>query len=197
MYQSKGREGWIVPDYPYDDTGLVGENRDVVGQLLGRFSFVEYSQDGWNEQQVVPAFDGDILIRDVIPYIGQFRYKHPSDGIQHSAIMLCLEKLVGDDPDMRCSVYAFSGPWSNVAGKRGLDDKNPPKIKNLFQGSNARTNYPGARKVRSEHQITFQIHRYDLETSNGRSLSDVPVLAVHIPEHLSERVWVEREADAL
>ncbi len=197
MYQSKGREGWVVPDYPYDDTELVGENRGVVEQLLASFPFAEYSQDGWNEQQVVPAFSDSIPIREVIPYIGRIRYKHPSDGIQHSAVMLSLEKLVGDDPDIECSVFAFSGPWSNVAGKRGLDEKSPPKIKNLFQGSNARTNYPGARKVRSDGQISFQIHRYDLETANGRLLKDVPVLAVHIPEHLSERVWVEHESDAI
>jgi hypothetical protein len=197
MYQSKGREGWVVPEYPYDDTELVGENRGVVEQILAHFQFSKFSQEGWNEQQVIPAFSDSIPVSEIIPYIGQIRYKHPSDGIQHSAVMLGLEKLVGDDPDIRCSVYAFSGPWSNVAGKRGLDDKSPPKIKNLFQGSNARTNYPGARKVRSDNQITFQVHRYDLETSNGRLLNDVPVLAVHIPEHLSERVWVEREQDAI
>lgn len=197
MYQSKGREGWVVPEYPYDDTELVGENRGVVEQLLADFQFAKFSNEGWNEQQIIPAFSDSILVSEIIPYMGQIRYKHPSDGIQHSAVMLGLEKLVGDDPDIRCSVYAFSGPWSDVAGKRGLDDKSPSKIKNLFQGSNARTNYPGARKVRSDDQITFQIHRYDLETSNGRLLKDVPVLAVHIPDHLSERVWVERKLDAI
>jgi hypothetical protein len=85
-----------------------------------------------------------------------------------------------------------------VDARRSLDTSDPPKIRNLFQGSNARTNYPGARQIRSDSMITFQIHRYHLEnhTKSRVLLEDLPVLAVHIPEHLAERVWVEREGDA-
>ena len=193
MYQSRGREGWVVPDYPYDGIELVTENRELVERMLSDFNFSEYNEADWNEQQIVPKFGDDIRIIDILPYIGQWRYKHPNDGIQHSSIILSLEKLASEDPEMTCSVYAFSGPWSGVVGKRSLDEKSPPKIKNLFQGSNARTKYPGARKVRAGNEITFQIHRYDLETSDRkRVLRDVPVLAVHVPDDLSERIWLER-----
>ncbi len=199
MYQSRGREGWIYPDYPYEDTGFVADNREAVNQLLGAFDFWEYKQDGWNQQQTIPAFSDDIPLSVIIPFIGQIRYKNPVDSLQHSAIMVGLEKLASEDPEMRCSVFAFSGPWSGVEARRSLDTKDPPKIRNLFQGSNARTNYPGARQIRADDTITFQIHRYHLENAakNRVLLEDLPVLAVHIPERLAERVWVEREDDAI
>ena len=198
MYQSRGREGWIVPMYPYDGIDLVAENREVICELLEYFDFSPYAENGWNEQQVIPCFSDDILIREIISFIGRIRYKHPSDGLQHSSIVLGLQKLSGEDPEMRCNVFAFPGPWSGVAARRSLDEKSPPKIKQLFQGRNARTNYPGARLIKADDQITFQIHRYDLESADGRrTLGDVAVLAVHIPGHLIDRVWIERERDVV
>ena len=107
--------------------------------------------------------------------------------------MLGLERMIADEPEMRCSFYALSGPWSGVSSKRSLSNKTPPKIKNLFQGSNARTNYPGARALVSSETVTFQLHRYDIQTADKkRLLNDVPILAVHIPDPLMERVWIER-----
>jgi hypothetical protein len=104
-----------------------------------------------------------------------------------------LGRLVAEEPGATCSFYAFSGPWSGVDAIRSLTDDVPAKIKNLFQGSNANTNYPGARALISQSDVTFQLHRYDLQTSDKkRTLKDVPVFAVHFPDPLIERVWVER-----
>ena len=198
MYQSSGREGWIYPNYPYEGTELVADNREVVNKLLNEFEFDSYKKEGWNNQQTIPKFSDDIQLSEIIPFIGQFRYKRPNDSLQHSAIMIILGKLASEDSDMRCSVYAFSGPWCGVDTRRSLGKTDPPKIKNLFQGKNPRTNYPGAREIHSDSTITFQIHRYHLENSDKSRilLMDLPVLAVYIPTHLVERVWVERKDDA-
>lgn len=193
MYQSKGRGGWIVPDHPFEDSEILSENRDVVDQILGRFKFSAYGETGWNEKQVVPAFSNSILLGDLLPLIGQLRYKWPDDNFQHSALLIGLERLVADEPNIKCSFYALSGPWSGTPAMRTLNDQTPPRIKNLFQGSNAKTNYPGARALASGNTVTFQLHRYDLQTSDKkRVLKDVPVLAVHVPDRLAERVWIER-----
>jgi hypothetical protein len=107
--------------------------------------------------------------------------------------MMMLGRLVADDPGATCSFYAFSGPWSGVEAIRSLNEEQPAKIKNLFQGSNAQTNYPGARALISQSDVTFQLHRYDLRTSDKRrTLRDVPVFAVHFPDDLIERVWIEK-----
>jgi hypothetical protein len=193
MYQSKGKGGWVVPNHPFDDAEVVSDNRDTVDAILDAFDLSPYAEDGWNEKQAVPAFSNAIRLADIVPLVGQFRYKWPDDNLEHGALMLGLERMIADEPEMRCSFYALSGPWSGVDGERTLSDKNPPKIKNLFQGSNAATNYPGARALVSAGTVTFQVHRYDIQTSDKkRTLKDVPILAVHIPDPLMERVWIER-----
>ena len=193
MYQSKGRGGWIIPEHPFVDPEIVSDNRDLVDNIIESFNFTEYREYGWNDKQAVPSFSDEIILANLLPLIGQFRYKLPDDNLQHSALMLGLERLLIDEPGLYCSFYAFSGPWSGVDAVRSLSDKEPPKIRNLFQGKNETTNYPGARALTSAETVTFQLHRYDIQTSDKkRTIKDVPILAVHIPEHLSERVWLEK-----
>ena len=193
MYQSKGRGGWVVPEHPFDDTETTTENRETADQILDAFEFSVLAEDGWNKEQIVPAFSRELLLSDLLPFVGQFRYRWPDDNLQHAALMLSLERLIVTEPRMLCSFYALSGPWSGVNSRRTLNDKNPPKIRNLFQGSNARTNYPGARALISTEAVTFQVHRYDIQTSDKkRTLHDVPILAVRVPDKLAERNWIER-----
>lgn len=193
MYQSKGKGGWIVPAHPHEDGEIVSENRDIVETILTDFELTEYSETGWNDKQVIPAFSDTVRLVDLLPYISRMRYKWPDDNLEHSSILLMLARLVAEEPESECSFFGFSGPWSGVPAMRTLNEDQPAKIKNLFQGSNARTNYPGARALISQEAVTFQLHRYDLQTSDKkRTLKDVPVLAVHIPDPLIQRVWVER-----
>lgn len=193
MYQSRGNGGWIVPAHPFEDSATVSDNRELVQQILEQFDFTQYGEEGWNEKQIVPAFSDQLLLADLLPLIGQFRYRSPDDNLQHGSLMLGLERIVSEAPDVRSSFYAFSGPWSGVDYKRTLTEKVPPKIKQLWQGSNARTNYPGARALVSEETVTFQLHRYDIETPDKeQTFRDVPILATHVPDVLMERVWIER-----
>lgn len=192
MYQSKGRGGWIAPDHPHDDSEILAENRETANAILRDFDLDEHAEAGWNEKQIIPKFSDTIRLADFLQYFGKIRYKWPDDNMQHTSLMLMLDRLVAEEPNSTCSFYAFSGPWSGVDAVRSLNTEQPAKIKNLFQGSNARTNYPGARKLISEADVTFQLHRYNLQTNDGkRMLRDVPVFAVHFPDKLIERVWIE------
>lgn len=194
MYESWGHKEWIYPDYPYQPTEFVDNNREVADEILEKFDFSEYKEDGWTKWQTIPAFSNNIPLGKIIPLIGQFRYQSPNDSLQHSSIMLLLEKHDGEAPDMQCSVYAFSGPWCGINAHRSLNNQRPPKIKSLFQGRNDRTSYPGARQICSPNSITFQIHRYHLKNPDKSRilLRDLPVLAVNIPRNLNERIWLER-----
>lgn len=145
MYQSRGRGGWIAPDHPHEDSEMLAENREVANEILRTFDLDRYAEPGWNDKQAVPAFSNSINLVDLLPLFGKIRYKWPDDNLQHSSLMLMLGRLVSEEPDATCSFYGFSGPWSGVDAIRTLNDDRPAKIKNLFQGSNASTNYPGAR----------------------------------------------------
>ena len=198
MFQSRGRGGWTVPNYPYEDLELVQENREAIDEMLNEFDFIQHLEKGWNERQIIPSFSNKIPIKTIIPFIGRIRYKNPDDALHHFSIILELQKLLISNPDMQCHVYAFPGPWSGVPMQRSLDGSTPSKIKQLFQGRNAKTNYPGARQIKATDTITFQIHRYDLVIEgSARKIRDVPVLAYHIPENLVDRVWIERQGNAV
>ena len=193
MYQLKGRGGWIIPNQPFEDSETVSENREVADEIVNSFDFHPYSEADWNDKQIVPAFSDTIKLAELLPNVSQFRYKWPGDGLQHSALLLGLERLTNEEPDITCSFYALSGSWSGVSTVRTLSEKMPAKIKNLFQGRDAKTNYPGARALISTEAITFQLHRYDIQTPDKkRKIYDVPTLAVHVPDRLMESVWVER-----
>jgi len=195
MYQSKGRGGWIIPDHPFEDSEIVCENREVVDDIIESFDNIlrNYKEEGWNDKQIVPKFSDSMKLADLLPKISQLRYKWSNDNLQHSALLLSLEHLTTKEPSIICNFYALSGPWSGVKAVRTLDERVPPKIRNLFQGKNAATNYPGARALISTETITFQLHRYDIQTSDKkRTIKDVPSLVVHFPDHLMERVWVEK-----
>lgn len=192
MYQSEDRGGWLIPNHPFEDSDIISENRVIVESILKTFDLQEYQEAGWNDKQKIPAFSNEIRLADFIPLIAQLRYKWPDDNLKHSSLLLILEHLISEDPNLFCSFYGFSGPWSNVKAVRTLTDSVPPKIKNLFQGKNANTNYPGARALISNENVTFQIHRYDIQSHDKKSvIPDVPVLTVHIPDELMERVWIE------
>jgi hypothetical protein len=194
MYRSRGRGGFYVPSFPHADSSMVAENREVVEEIRKKFSFSEHGEHGWNENQVVPEFSDQINLADLLPHIWQFKHPEQTDRDQHVAMMLGIESLLLNDPKMLCSFYAFSGPWSGTPVFRTLSDSPPHKIKNLFQGSNKATNYPGARSLVSHETITFQLHRYDIRTANHkRTLHDVPVLATNLPDRLARQMWIERE----
>ena len=190
MYQSKGDGGWIIPEIPFDDGEIVADNRQVVEAMMRSFDYYEYKADGWNERQVIPRFSDEIKLAKLRPLLAKIRYKWPDDNLKHSALLLSLERILNEDANTPCSVFAFSGPWSGVDAMRTLSEKGRLQI---FQGKNVKTNYPGAKAIVSQDQVTIQIHRYNIRTFNKkRTIHDVPTIAVHIPEVLAERVWIER-----
>ena len=73
--------------------------------------------------RLFPAFSDALALADILPMIGQLRYRWPDDNLRHSALMLGLERMVSGDAGMTCSFYALSGPWSGVDYKRTLTEK--------------------------------------------------------------------------
>ena len=198
MSDSVGRGKWIFPDHPYKPIEFVENNRNVADRILQEFELWEYREDGWNDSQAIPFYSNKILLAEIVPFIGQFRNQSPDDNLKHVSMMMLFDRLTVENPSLECNLYAFSGPGCGVSARRSLGIQKPPKIRNLFQGRSEATNYPGARKIRSQNRVSFQIHRYDLESSDKSRVlvKDLPILATYIPQNLSERVWIERDGDA-
>ena len=66
--------------------------------------------------------------------------------------------------------------------QRSLDEND--KIKNLMQGSDSKTNYPGDRNIKSDKGITVQLHNIEI-INNGNNLR---TLTIHFPSNFSHNI---------
>ena len=107
-------------------------------------------------------------------------------------VRLQIERGLEESPTAKCEVYQMR-PKTKAASYRGLEKG---AIKNLLQGANARTGYPGDRALRSESNVTLQIHTLELRNESGNVVvRDVPVVAVSLPEKMRADVYQETEGD--
>lgn len=195
--RGRGRE-WIYPRSPHLGDGVLETNQKVVRGFIER-----------NKAKFVPA-SGDSrltagqrhLVARGMPLASVYRdllvplRATGEDLLDHLHVLLQIERGLEREPAVTCDVYQMS-PGS--PGFRGLDkDK---AIKNLMQGENPKTSYPGDRAIRSESKVTVQLHTIDLRAGDeGRKADpvakDVPVVAVAIPESMRADVLLEPVTDA-
>ena len=197
IYSLTTDSGWIIPNYPHVDEYKCMKNRSIVSKILGDGDYCEYREDGWNNKQLIPIFSDKNRLANVYKHLVDISYVMREDDVQHVLLMMALERILSDNPNALCSVYAFAGPWNGVDAYRGLSYTIPPKIKNLFQGANAPTNYPGMREIKSYEHVTIQIHRYNLKNYEEEVVyKDVPIVAVHVPLNLRKKAYFEDSSSA-
>lgn len=191
--RGRGKE-WIYPGHPHIDRALLERNRKVVGEFLDSNKQLFKSDRGDSrrtaEQKHLHATGislakayKDLLVP--LTWIGD-------DLLDHLHILLQIERVLEKDPTAKCDIYQMSPTGERT---RGLD-KNQD-IKNLMQGSNEKTGYPGDRAIRSDSSVTIQVHRLDLhkESKTHVVAHDVPVIAVSIPEKMRADVYLEPTED--
>jgi hypothetical protein len=104
-----------------------------------------------------------------------------------------LEEHAKDKPPLSCELYQMV---KGASRGRSLDAEGA--IKNLMQGSNANTGYPGDRAICDPQRVTIQIHTLTLreDTEEGRGsgptvAEHVPALAVAIPKRMRADSLIE------
>jgi hypothetical protein len=121
----------------------------------------------------------------------QYRVAGAEESQRLTAILILIQDLLEERPNTHCVVYRMS---KGAVRERGLDEKG--QIKNLFQGAHPDKLgivYPGDRKIRSDGEITIQIHFLDLLDGQKEVASEVPVLAIWIPAALSRDLIVQEQ----
>lgn len=177
------------------DTSIFEVNRSIVKSFRDSHAWSDDPGDPRRDRdtQVHPFTDIDLnigldsLLKDFV--------MTEDDAIEFAALRVLLA-VAADEGQETCRVHMMSG-HSTRRRRRSLNEAG--RIKNLFQGANANTGYDGDRAVRSD-DVTVQIHRLDLMTDDGTDegtsgrvvASDVPVLAVWVPERLDTSVIVQR-----
>jgi hypothetical protein len=116
------------------------------------------------------------------------------DLLDHLHVLLQIERELEEHPRAICDVYLMS---KGAQRERGLDEHE--SIKNLMQGPNDRTGYPGDRQIREPNRVVVQIHKLNLKAESsegGRKKAKVvaqgvPVVAVAIPEDMRRDALIE------
>lgn len=184
--RGRGRD-WIYPKHPHVGDRVLAQNQRTVGDFLDhlapRLKPAPGSKLRTDEQRhsVASGIPLATAYRDLlVPLLST-----GDDLLDQLHVLLQIERALERDPSAVCDMYRMSPAAQRF---RGLDkDK---AIKNLMQGSNAKTDYPGDRAIRNERLITIQIHMLELraERDEGKRqkaqvvAKDVPVVAVAIPE---------------
>jgi hypothetical protein len=178
------------------DELIFGPNRALVDAFCAKYRFVDDAghEDRLRESQVHPV--AEVPLSEVLESLLRDFVMTDEDAVQFAALRILLA-VAEDQGDEQCQVHRMMAHSPRLR-HRSVDASY--KIKNLFQGANSNTNYPGDRHIRSEDRVTVQIHRLqlrgddDTEEGDGAPVlfEDVPVLAIWVPDRFDASLIVQR-----
>jgi len=190
-------KSWFAQQhFQREDEGMFALNRQLVHGFLERYEFVDDEGDERRipETQVHPV--AGIPLEEVLAGLLQDFVMTDEDAERFAAARLLLAVACDQGREI-CRVHRMMA-HAATCRRRSLDGEH--RIKNLFQGSNARTGYPGDRQVKQEDRVTVQVHRLQLRGDDGTEdgegagviADDVPVLAIWLPDWLDTSVILQR-----
>jgi hypothetical protein len=191
--RGRGRD-WIYPKHPHAGDGILERNRKVVRDFLESNSrrFISDRGDRRRTPEQRHSHARGISLTSTYKDLLVPLTWTGDDLLDHLHILLQIERMLETDQAAICDIYQMS---PSAERSRGLDKNG--EIKNLMQGSNERSGYPGDRAIRCESNVTIQIHRLELtkEGAKGKNphviAHDVPVIAVAIPEKMRADAYFE------
>jgi hypothetical protein len=148
----------------------------------------EFSQDQGHEDRqpgMIHEVTEEIPLKDVFDeFLSELSYSDPRDTERYLGLLLQLRTFIEEEEnEPLCRVYKIAGGQTR---DRSLNRHQ--QIKQLYQGAHPDAQgeiYPGDRQIRSEDQVTIQVHSLDLYSGrvDGEPLEEeVPVVAVWVPE---------------
>lgn len=109
------------------------------------------------------------------------KFQDPNNSLLINHFISLLSVNIENNPDLMINIVNMS---KGVARLRSTDGEN--KIKNVLQGANANTLYPGDRFICSEEIITIQLHNIEIKESG----ENFRTMAIHFPESHSQDIIV-------
>jgi len=193
--RARVNEGWFYPRAPHESREAIEENRAVIDEYLNSIDLEDDEghpdRTTYQRHQLSPS----VSLREVYEnFLLSLRFTSLSDAQNFLGIIVVIRQVLDQNPEERCQIYNMS---SGEARRRTLNDQG--EIPNLFQGA-APVNpperrgeiYPGDRLIRSNDDITIQIHNLNLQMKGRQKIyEDVPNVAIHIPGRLENDVLIQ------
>ena len=149
-------------------------NNKVIEDYINKLSFNHSDFSGDTEEQ---KHQESIVSCEEITnnFLTDLNYKNVSSSllINH---MISLINQLGENKENKIKVINMKSGLKRV---RGLNKNKDNEVAQLMQGSNKPTNFNGDRAVKSEKNITIQIHNLKIKTKD----LNFRTIAFHIPEN--------------
>jgi hypothetical protein len=174
---------WFRIKAPHDTEELIEENRNAILNFIQDQS-ISFKQDIGhpNRTEAQKHLVADIPIKICLEgLLNKLRYTRESDSASYSSLRGIIKGYIEESKNEKCLVYLMSvNSFENwVPRERDLNSKD--EIKQLFQGSNENTGYPGDSHIKDNNRLTIQIYFLNLKKTE---FTNVPTLAVWVPEQM-------------
>lgn len=192
---TRGR--WFEPKAPHDPLEAIGENQDVVKSFLEkleargfRFQPDEATRkvSGEPRHEIAKGVPARLVLDELLVPL---RYGRPDDSLAHTGLLLQIERFLRKNPDPTCNIYKI-----NMGLPRRRETKGKPgqeRLEELFEGPDV-PRYEGDSKLRSETEMTVQIHWLNPYVKNPEpgqlaQYDNVPAIAVNLPASMGQD-WI-------
>lgn len=195
---------WFWVKAPHDTDNIIPQNRNAINAFItsnqNQFATDEGSDLRTEEQKNLVA---QLSLSDCLTHLlNRLKFTRESDSQAFSSLRGVIGMYLQEFPNESCSLYLMSSKIENGQANinirdRRLHENGSNTIKQLFQGPNEKTGYVGARNIKSENQVTIQIHRLHITNSFGNNITDeegnvlyedVPTIAIWFPERIGKDI---------
>jgi len=173
---------WFSQKAPHTLEDACFENREVFARFIAAHQFMpnEGHPDrlDTHRHQVCRVSLREVLVSLLTP----LRVVGAHDSLRYTGLLLQVSRYLEINPDAMCTVYRIR---PGIATTRGLGED--MEISQLFQGGypvDTKDVYPGDRAIRTNGELTVQLHTLQLYVGNDRGTivaTDVPTIAVWVP----------------
>lgn len=192
---TKFSDKWVIPRVVFSSESVASDNRNTVLRFLDALSM--RNDDGHvdrTDNQKHHVCDS-VLIRDLLEnLLVKLRVTGSTDSQMNTTLLLHLAKAIEKYPEEDCVVYRISPNEKRVRTLNGNG-----QISYLFQGAHPAKSsrrgeiYPGDALIRNDDKVSVQIHFLELQQDQNIIISDVPIVAVWIPNRLACSIVVQNQ----
>lgn len=168
---------WFIQLSPHDEA-IRAANFKIVKALLSAVGLSSYWDDG---RHLSGLFSLKSLLDDLLV---SFAVVGGHDVRWMYAVRVWVDAILQDAPGAQARIILMDGGRSVVSARVRKRSAEAGQIKQIPQGADPRTHYPGDRKIYDPARVTVQLHRLVVE-EEGEEYDDVYALAVRIPSALS------------
>lgn len=189
-------EEWYRIHAPHDTDNLITLNRNTVFEFLtARVTKFRESEGHPNRTYEQKHLVATLSIAECLEQLlNKLKFTRDSDSASYSSLRGVLQGHLEEFPDEECLVYLMSARSLNDWTRRTRRLNRNDEIQQLFQGKQPTRAtqqyqigevYPGDREIKDVNRLTIQIHMLNIRDTE---YTDVPTLAIWIPEHISKDI---------